>query len=86
MEGRFAVTGLPHNPRPEPLRALLQARPPRTRGTVEWEQLFFSGLSVAMLVVQVAGFIATYAFLAHTSERALWPTPPAPPVMVEISR
>lgn len=86
MEGRFAVTDSRANSGPETLHSVLQPRPPRLRGTVEWEQVFFSAMSIAMLVVQVAGFVATYIFLAHTSQHALWPTPPAVPVVVELSQ
>lgn len=66
--------------------AFSQARPPRLRDTVAMEQLFFGGMLVAMLAVQMAGFVATYIFLAHSSgTEPPWKVSPAP-VMVEISR
>jgi hypothetical protein len=87
MEGRFAMAA-PQIPADSPLEQVHHTlRPPRAaRDTMAMEQLFFSGVSVAMLLVQAIGFVATYIFLAHTSEKALWPSPPPPPVMVEISR
>jgi hypothetical protein len=86
MEGRFAMTGqkIPADSRLARVHRIPRPLPGK-RNAVELEQLFFAGMLVAMLVVQVAGFVATYIFLAQTSQHALWPTPPSPPVMVEIS-